>query len=868
MRTAFSRKQKARLASAVVIVLAIIVLFSAIVISLITATRLERQASHYYAQSVQADLLARMGVDQVKAALQTAIAQSNTWISSPGVIYYASGPLSGSPTFSPLYLFSGSPAAPADGVNVDAPYFDPDSSGSSFKTLVTGGSDTNTPFAVSWIYVHQSGKTDAGSPVLSAADPVIGRFAYWTDDESARLDLNTAYARQNDVPLNSPSQVNLLALSNLDQSMADEISLSASDIPFATPAEARRLSGPIAEALSANRFAITHAGFSALRRNPWGDYPIYLTTKSNNLPPEVLAKSNYKDYYLSVLPNEALDAGTPLISTADLANYFTVMARLMNLMSTNNWPYVSGNFRTKYGEYYLAQTAMNIIEYVRSVESGYSIVRPVRLVYNGGTSFTYDGNIHKAATNVLAGASRRPMTTEMKAVVHSVTPGPSASSATWSYKVEVAVPKGYNVSSNIFSQFITLLSVRWPAYQSNGAVYGGANQFYSLSAHRTSPDRVQEDGNFYFGIYTGTNVAAAMPNIDGAADAHQRLYLPTNAIYTRVQVYDSAGQTYDLAPNNSPTTIADVTNTATGFIRDPQGTIPDFTESYQIDDPRLGRALTSWYKASASFGARNASWSVPMTATPPQDRNGSAVADDAVYIMPRKGVTSGDGIVGQGTVGSVAELGFVFTGFPFRSLFLQSGGTAGNPPDWMLLDVFAAPPQTNAGRYQPVIQSSTSRDGGRVAAGRVNLNARLQPFTNISRTMPLAGLFLGGLDTNNVRVDAPTAQVFATNVLSGTNLPAWGDLPELYISAGALALTKDLSTTEMSERRLLGAVDVATVQGKAFRVYSIGQSIKQKTSTPLNLGSLVVESERRLEATVVPQDVSPYSKVIYWKVIR
>jgi uncharacterized protein (TIGR02600 family) len=65
---------------------------------------------------------------------------------------------------------------------------------------VTGGSYQQAPMPLRWLYILQNGTMAAASgtgkkatvPGATAANPIIGRVAFWTDDESAKLNVNTA----------------------------------------------------------------------------------------------------------------------------------------------------------------------------------------------------------------------------------------------------------------------------------------------------------------------------------------------------------------------------------------------------------------------------------------------------------------------------------------------------------------------------------------------------------------------------------------------------------------------------------------------------------------------------------------------------
>ena len=81
-------------------------------------------------------------------------------------------------------------------------------------------SATNNPAAmpVGWLYVLANGGIavpqsvsaagdvtfSATSPQPSAANPVVGRIAFWTDDDTCKINVNTASYSTNDVTSSTP----------------------------------------------------------------------------------------------------------------------------------------------------------------------------------------------------------------------------------------------------------------------------------------------------------------------------------------------------------------------------------------------------------------------------------------------------------------------------------------------------------------------------------------------------------------------------------------------------------------------------------------------------------------------------------------
>jgi hypothetical protein len=227
-----------------------------------------------------------------------------------------------------------------------------------------------------------------------------------------------------------------------------------------------------------------------------------------------------------------------------------------------------------------------------------------------------------------------------------------------------------------------------------------------------------------------------------------------------------------------------------------------------------------------------------------------------MHMPPPKGTPGA-----RGSVGSVAELGYLPTGIetstngvPYRSLRLQPTPAAQRtlPPDWALLDFFAAPLSTNL----PSLYLTRTN----TVAGRISLNAGL-PFTNnpaLTRLAPIQALLAasGGTLTN------ATANVAAmTLAANGTNYGA-----PIYLSPGEIAEIQGVADTgEASETNLQQVVDLATTQSGVFRIYSLGQAVQQTTgSNP----TLIVLSEQYRQAIVTGCNAAVTNgATLLWKIV-
>lgn len=233
------RSLDTRRGAALIVALAIMVLVLALVMGILSRVSTERSAAGGYASSVGARLLADTAVQLVQAQIDTATSggTSVAWVSQPGLIRTFDN--SGQPAKS-FKLYSGSdmqmagalnPATEAaalaqwyqspavftdinmpvdtnfDGTPDTWPILDPSAAGVVEGFSITGapagkylGLTNSAPMPVRWLYVLQDGQVvspsiSGSTAVVDAAtdaNPIVGRIAFWTDDETAKININTA----------------------------------------------------------------------------------------------------------------------------------------------------------------------------------------------------------------------------------------------------------------------------------------------------------------------------------------------------------------------------------------------------------------------------------------------------------------------------------------------------------------------------------------------------------------------------------------------------------------------------------------------------------------------------------------------------
>lgn len=222
---------------ALIVVLAIIVLVVGIVVAFLTMAGTERTSASSYLSSAEVRRLADNAVAIVQAQINYATTQGPTvaWASQPGMIrtYSDNGTLlrayklysaTSLTETDPASLNSDTPAAawrssPATWTDLNAPVttggqtiypiIDPAvltlpvsdrPEGFEINNAPVAGGPNPAPMPVRWLYILQDGQVVAaggsGNTVTvtgaSSNNPITGRIAFWTDDETAKVNLNTA----------------------------------------------------------------------------------------------------------------------------------------------------------------------------------------------------------------------------------------------------------------------------------------------------------------------------------------------------------------------------------------------------------------------------------------------------------------------------------------------------------------------------------------------------------------------------------------------------------------------------------------------------------------------------------------------------
>ncbi len=879
MRVIRLRPRPGARASALIVTLVMVVLMTILLIGFVTSMRFDVASAHAHLQRVCAGVYAQSGVDMAVARLNAATSGTNRfWATQPGRLV-VSGSGSNSPVDTVVDLSSGLASTPDEGVDLN-----PATLADSSQNLIVPSalfSSGSGQMLVRWIYVHKDGSFDTATPPqYSATNPVTGRFAFWGDDESTKLNVNTAWTHgdRNTDSLGHPSHVSLeyddALLTGTD---ADTLRQSGTTQLFNSPLDMLRVSGTdLRTTLRENRYALTHYNHSP-DLNMFGERRMMLTTQ----------KSLAGDApFLDILKPGTTDPG--LKANINFSNYNNVVTAVYQKLARSDWPFYPGHsFLDKYAiagtmtEDGLYQLAFDIVEYVRSKESGQPFVVPIR-ANQITSSKRFDGIT--GTGDYFIGNTRHPLITE---VAYWATQKPSdATKGGQALKIEVYLPPG---SSDVdMTTLWGLYSIRRKGDTTNpqakvGPIKPGpppgvpdAIGSSQITFYLDGPDTILKAGT-YRTLVTyqkqGFSVSSAYPTMG----VELRVALTMPAI---------GGDVVEVAPlqTNKPEILPTVLANASDA---PVSGPPDFSAivSACVADPFVNKMGGDWVTSSAStFGAPNNVSVSPVSSGPEQDTDGLGGLFKAGANMPAASGSTGNI---HGIVESVAELGSIPTGIvcssttaatvgvPFRTVHLQPQKTgATDLPDWAMLDLFSVPiitgtlqnsaPVPDVLSQRAAVRPNASGTDSSITSslsqgGLVNINRRIYPFVDgsgnptLTNPKPLEAMLVGAhLDaTATNRVTSAQAKTIAQAIVDhtlATTGTSYGTGPaaSIYWTPGQLAEIQGVADKgEASEALLKDIVNLATTRGNVFSIYSVGQSITQLAS-----GKIIVSGERRFQTMV------------------
>ena len=804
--------------SAIIVVLFFVVLLSILVIGFLTSMRLETVSSKSHRDDVTAELYADSGIRVAVSQLYTALSNpTNFYASSPGrLVVYNPASLSTPKIYTNCSGIENSavgsvPVNEAVDLNPAALEYP------GYSIAQTNAALPTPQMYVRWIYQHQDGTFDANSPP-AASPPVIGRFAYWIDDEASKINLNTARGRDslNATNSSSPSRISLGVLSTNTITSLDPTNMFtyASTNHYNSVDEAGRAPNIPTDVLQQKFSATTYSHSPNISMT--GAPRILLTTQ------KWLADANGTTNFIDILSTEStasvghagyVDPGT--IDNLDATKTSFILGKITDaLNNTANWPFAPGKtFAQKYtGKVDTNATALNILEYVRDVESTNVVVEPIFIsTLVGSTNF---GAFATGATHNVV-----PTAAPGKSSTHPAVNIMSTGRRIYIDEIGVYLSQATTATAPTGTATITGVPagtqyIKAPFYVKLYLPYFPGNQYADLTQYYLDEEggKDSDGGAAAMPVYapaTLTSLTSYSPSgltrplcvyVISPTVGQQTLY-PGHTVTVTEPTYFYMAKTGTTFPTWTPSAMsiefffALIHNLGKplrmeyAHDQNYQTAAPaTVTNSIAVDDPLVNKYYVT-YSASpvtedfipttangfTQDGLTRPSTSVvgsPSLTSPEQDYDASGNVTTNYAWMP---APNGDPNNPSGMVQSVAELGYVHVGadsegavvqgVPWRTVHLQPQKNRTLLPDWAMLDLFSAPINTNAipVSSQPYIlpyNTNITQPSVPSRGGLINVNAVTQGFGPVNnpsiatnRILPLTAL-LNGAGTNTPAVTA------------------------------------------------------------------------------------------------------------------
>ena len=806
---------------ALVLTLAILALVTLLLIAFVGSMRVENAASKNFNELIKARELAQAGVDEAIGTMRMyapPVSTVTNYVTGPGVIYTWSPNIQTSTHWTNVALFTSDPSNPS-GINLN---------GNNGKEV-----DLNTNFVISGqgtfytannansqLWVGWSNVTYVAMVNGMPQPPVlVGRYAYWVDDESAKVNLNVAGTRGNDLEGWTPAAIDLRALFGQTYQVAitnyasqvrpfdtiESLKMAQSQIPSTPPPP-----GITDTVYSNNQFFVTvHSTSPDI--TPWGDKRVNLS----NLVASATSK-----------------AAAVTTIAASLTAEDTTLAAWFNKPS----------FSAKYPSW--LQIAANIVDYITidNIPSDNS-------TYNDTAPPTFLGLKQTPYLNELVISN-----------VFQVSQSPTT-------------PGLYTMTINSYP-FVEL----WYMYTNSA---GWAVPTKTSVIILASPLRISVNGGFNPGSFTmsnytinsGFNAMVAGPNTYQVVPPITSPVLMNSASLPLNTVTPPAAVTATLNPgtitaiftSQQPGNKGRMDFASIGFYPKPvtvsipiptiAGAVTSVSALWaaQCNDPRVKPISNTWKQNlnAPTLGLQNGSLTFTGSGT---------ISGDGDWSCHIVSATPNTGGRQRGTM-TPGEMAFIHTGAPWRTFWLEpqpsAEQSAGLVPDWAILDLVSGTDVPNV-------------------VGRININQTITNSVYVSPTLnrlspgPLSALLtnnLAGLGTTYILLNAETA-IYDYYLNTATTPRAYTAsqlgpyfCPYAYTMAGEIANTPSLtapgasSTKALTETPIRDIANLVTPRSNTFTIWCIAQSIKKVDKTVANLGTFttgvdVVTGEAKVQAIV------------------
>ncbi|MCG3148751.1 MAG: hypothetical protein PCFJNLEI_02198 [Verrucomicrobiae bacterium] len=820
-----TRILKSQRSIALVLTLAVLAVLSLIVIGFLVSMRTEQSAARNAVHVTVARQMGQAAVDNavyLMRANMPALGPSNSFVTMAGAaVAWPTAPPAGG------QLFSVSSAGTID-LNADQVIV------SASNSLYATAADRQ--IVANWVNVATNGTDGSGG------HPLIGRFAFWVDDEAAKLNINVAKERF-DALGNTTSNLDLTVLLNIASSRAAATHEYARTNGFFSP-EQWQMAGSGGSAITygfyqQHQFSITPFSTDA-GQTPWGSQKFYLNTDfasfqaeidggaTNTLAAPVLVNwfgQTFADKYggnvnlvKQMLANMCdfrySPSGPTNTCTGAQGGYLDANGIPLHYLGLKRYPHLNEigvqatYFRPNANE--IQCKLWFLVEVVNPYDQQWGIGGQIRLSMDkltyrvsnalGGWNYTCGYDTGWAQNALCPNPANVPTYASAQEVTYDITANiPANSSAVYEIPVWVGNPEAGDTNTVIDRVFARVNRVRLLQTQNASTSirdWADTKDFDTRNGGVANQDHFAFTNNIQAVGATGPFPGYNDNNTLGIAKNDPRVrrfanWAPPGDGTAKVQPWTPVG--FD---NAYPTTLPNASGAQNSVV-----------------DMAIGTGIANLPNDILPSGA-----GLPA---------GTNVLTSPSFYMK----TSTNNLPYE----SVGELGYIHTGLQWRTIRLQPWpapeSTANYIPDWAVLDIFSV---TNA----PL-------------SGRININGivtNLASATTPLRLTPLQGL-LTGINSGNGLGQATDQLRIASNIYNlvwaDTGALSWAAKrstggrtfnPGVFNMIGELCEIDLISTNGnpstiwtndfVREGRIRTFANLVTTRSDTFTVWGIGQAIQ------------------------------------------
>jgi hypothetical protein len=650
---------------------------------------------------------------------------------------------------------------------------------------------SNRRMPVHWIYktILNSANTPLPTGVRSN---VVGRYAYWVDDEATKININTAHTRV--TPKYTTEDVDLRTLlGNAAATKADASRTYGQSKGYYSPISWPLAGGPTTTDRSTHFFNITTSSIDT-KLTPWGTAPVNLNTLFTTPTPTLATKRSRMQTLVTVLTNENWKL---FFKTTDFPGGCT--------------------FSNKYGNCH--QIAANIIDYITAdnvpTDSGNNPPLYLGLKRTPYLNELAVSNTFLVATNKIGGIIRTVVQLKNTTYVEL-----------WYMYPNTPVAGAINLASGYKVTLQNRPNITFSAPGAPIPAKSFANATITATSVNTIPSvMTPKPWPGAFSVLTQVETIYAQTVSVNIALAPITVTI-NKGVCTAVLRDDKNNRLdYALIPmtNHTLTLTKSMAGNGNGVF----GTPTNVMWVTECREPRVKPVSNCWNPVGGGTtygkGTPNAfnSGSVFYQQIRTNTNTGARVLIPSDSLLP--GGLSGDmschtNIANTGTIASIGELGYIHTGVPWRTLCMGPASPleANTLPDWALTEAFCT--------------SNT-------VAGRININNKVHVCTDDTaaaaliqqRRTVLQALYYS---TFNATI-ANNIQTRTWNTLNAYQPPASWD--PLFTTNGCLlagqvfemkgiadAINSKKVTREAPVRAIANNM---TTRSNAFSIWVIAQSI-------------------------------------------